>query len=34
VVWINRTNAPLDELGWQPDVVIQRLDQLPQALHL
>jgi 2-haloacid dehalogenase len=34
VVWINRTNAPLDELGWQPDEVIQRLDQLPQALHL
>ena len=34
VAWINRTNAPLDELGWQPDVVIQRLDQLPQALHL
>jgi 2-haloacid dehalogenase len=34
VAWINRTNAPLDELGWQPDVVIQQLDQLPQALHL
>ena len=34
VAWINRTNVPLDELGWQPDVVIQRLDQLPQALQL
>jgi 2-haloacid dehalogenase len=34
VAWINRTNAPLDELGWQPDVVIQRLDQLLTALHL
>jgi 2-haloacid dehalogenase len=34
VAWINRANAPLDELGWQPDVVIQRLDQLSQALHV
>jgi 2-haloacid dehalogenase len=34
VAWINRANAPLDELGWLPDVVIQGLDQLPQALHL
>ena len=34
VAWINRANAPLDELGWQPDVVIQRLDQLAPALNL
>jgi 2-haloacid dehalogenase len=32
VAWINRTKAPLDELGWQPDLMIERLDQLPQAL--
>lgn len=31
-VWINRTHAPLDELGWQPDLVIERLDALPSAL--
>jgi 2-haloacid dehalogenase len=34
VAWINRVNAPLDELGWQPDVVLQRLDHLSQALQL
>jgi 2-haloacid dehalogenase len=34
VAWINRANAPLDELGWQPKVVIHRLDQLRPALHL
>lgn len=34
VAWINRAQAQLDELGWQPDVVVQRLDQLPQVLHL
>jgi 2-haloacid dehalogenase len=34
VVWINRANVQLDELGWQPDVVVPRLDQLPHALHL
>ncbi len=34
VAWINRANAPLDELGQEPDVVVQRLDALPQALGL
>lgn len=34
VAWINRTNAPLDELGQEPDVIIQRLDALPQAFGL
>jgi 2-haloacid dehalogenase len=34
VAWINRSNAPLDDLGFQPDVEIQRLDQLAQSFHL
>jgi 2-haloacid dehalogenase len=34
VAWINRGNAPLDDLGFQPDVEIQRLDQLPQSFNL
>ena len=34
VAWVNRANAPLDELDQQPDVVIQRLDALPQAFDL
>ncbi len=34
VAWINRANAPLDELGQEPDVIIQRLDVLPQAFGL
>ena len=34
VAWINRSKAPLDELGWRADVEIERLDQLPQALQL
>jgi 2-haloacid dehalogenase len=28
VAWIKRTDALLDDLGWQPDVIIERLDQL------
>jgi 2-haloacid dehalogenase len=31
VVWINRTQAQADELGLTPDVVLTRLDALPQA---
>ena len=31
VAWINRTQAPLDPLGLTPDVVLTRLDMLPQA---
>jgi 2-haloacid dehalogenase len=30
--WINRGNAPLDELGAPPDRVLERLDQLPDLL--
>jgi 2-haloacid dehalogenase len=33
VAWINRTQAHLDELGWQPDLVIERLDALPPTLE-
>jgi 2-haloacid dehalogenase len=32
VAWINRSRALLDELGWQPDLVIEGLDALPSAL--
>lgn len=32
VAWINRTHALLDELGWQPDILIESLDALPSAL--
>jgi 2-haloacid dehalogenase len=31
VAWIKRGNAILDDLGWQPDITIQNLDQLVQA---
>ena len=31
VAWINRMQAELDELGLTPDVVLTRLDALPQA---
>ena len=31
VAWINRTQAQLDALGLAPDVVLTRLDALPQA---
>lgn len=31
VAWINRSNAILDDLGWQPDVTIQNLAQLVQT---
>jgi 2-haloacid dehalogenase len=31
VAWINRTQAQLDPLGLSPDVVLTRLDHLPQA---
>ncbi len=34
VAWINRADAPLDELGWQPDVMIQGLDHLTQTLQV
>jgi 2-haloacid dehalogenase len=29
VAWCNRTGAPREELGVQPDLEITRLDQLP-----
>ncbi|GIX47124.1 MAG: haloacid dehalogenase [Candidatus Tectimicrobiota bacterium] len=32
VAWINRSGAPLDELGFVPDFEIQRLDELPARL--
>ena len=32
VAWINRSDAILDNLGWQPDITIQYLDQLAQTL--
>ncbi len=31
VAWINRMQAELDELGLTPDVILTRLDALPQA---
>ncbi len=34
VAWINRAQAILDDLGWQPDVTIARLDELAPALNL
>lgn len=30
--WINRSNAPLDELGAPPDRILERLDQLPDLI--
>jgi len=29
VAWCNRAGAPAEELGWTPDHVVSRLDQLP-----
>ncbi|MBI4841489.1 MAG: haloacid dehalogenase type II [candidate division NC10 bacterium] len=34
VVWCNRTQAPLDELGFAPDFTVSHLDEIPQALGL
>ena len=31
VAWVNRTQAQDDALGIAPDVVLSRLDELPQA---
>ncbi len=31
VAWIKRTQAPLDPLGLTPDIVLTRLDDLPEA---
>jgi 2-haloacid dehalogenase len=31
VAWVNRTNAPPDELGLEADTVLSRLDELPHA---
>jgi 2-haloacid dehalogenase len=31
VAWINRAHAQADELGLTPDLVLSRLDELPQA---
>ena len=31
VAWVNRTHAQADELGLAPDLVLSRLDELPQA---
>ena len=33
VVWINRSGAPLDRLGFQPDRVISRLTELGEILQ-
>jgi 2-haloacid dehalogenase len=30
VAWCNRTHAPAEELGVMPDLVVSRLDELPQ----
>ncbi len=32
--WCNRAGAPLDELGFAPDVTVRRLDEIPKALGL
>ena len=34
VCWCNRAGAPLDELGFAPDVTVRRLDELPGVLGL
>ena len=34
VVWCNRAEAPLDELGFAPDFTVARLDQIPGAVGL
>lgn len=34
VVWCNRAGAPLDELGFTPDITISSLDEIPGALQL
>ena len=34
VVWCNRAQAPLDELGFAPDFTVARLDEIPKALGL
>lgn len=31
-VWVNRTGDPFDTIGWQPDLIVSALDQLPAAL--
>jgi 2-haloacid dehalogenase len=33
-VWCNRAAAPLDELGFTPDVTVARLDEIPTAMRL
>ena len=32
VCWCNRTNAPMEELGFAPDLTVERLDQIPERL--
>jgi 2-haloacid dehalogenase len=34
VAWCNRAGAPLDELGFTPDVTVTRLDEIPGAFGL
>ena len=34
VIWCNRAQAPLDELGFAPDVTVSRLDEILGALSL
>lgn len=34
VCWCNRAGAPLDELGFAPDVTVGRLDEIPRALGI
>jgi FMN phosphatase YigB (HAD superfamily) len=31
VAWVNRAQAQADELGLAADIVLSRLDELPQA---
>jgi 2-haloacid dehalogenase len=30
--WVNRSDAPPDELGYRPTGMLKRLDELPDAL--
>jgi 2-haloacid dehalogenase len=30
--WVNRSGAPFDTIGQQPDIVVLALDRLPEAL--
>lgn len=34
VIWCNRAEAQLDELGFVPDAIVARLDEIPRTLRL